>query len=60
VNIDNIKEQDIEMLISSLSINPNIEGHRKEDLVQWLRLQLKEQRNGGAWKARIREKGYSI
>jgi hypothetical protein len=48
------------MLISSLSINPNIEGHRKEDLVQWLRLQLKEQRNGGAWKARIREKGYSI
>jgi hypothetical protein len=60
MNLLNLSEENIEMLVSSLSINPNIEGHRKEDLVQWLRLQLKEQRNGGAWKARIREKGYSI
>lgn len=45
------------MLVSSLSINPNIEGHRKEELLQWVRLQLKEQRAGGPWKARIREKG---
>jgi hypothetical protein len=57
MNLLNLSEENIEMLVSSLSINPNIEGHRKEDLVQWLRLQLKEQRNGGAWKARIREKG---
>ncbi len=60
MNINEVIEQDIEMLISSLSINPNIEGYRKEELIQWLRLQLREQRSGGGWKARIREKGYSI
>jgi len=60
MNINEVTEQDIEMLISSLSTNPSIEGYRKEELVQRLRLQLKEQRSGGAWKARIRETGHSI
>jgi hypothetical protein len=57
MNLLNLSEENIEMLVSSLSINPNIEGHRKEELLQWVRLQLKEQRAGGPWKARIREKG---
>ena len=60
MQINNIKEDDLELIINSLSVNPNVEGWNKEDLIHWLRLQLKEQRAGGPWKARIREAGYSI
>jgi len=41
MNINNIKEQDIEMLISSLSVNPNIEGHRKEDISAVVKITIK-------------------
>ena len=60
MQLNNLSEQQIELLISSLSVNPNIEGWDKEETLQWLRLQLKEQRHGGPWKARIREAGYVI
>jgi hypothetical protein len=60
MNINNISEQNIEALISSLKVNPNIEGWDKEELLKWLRLQLKEQKIGGAWKRRIRESGCVI
>ena len=40
--------------------NPTIEAHIKEPTLQWVRLQLKEQQNGGASKARIREAGHVI
>jgi hypothetical protein len=58
--LENLTEQQIELLISSLSVNPNIENWNKEDTLKWLRLQLREQRAGGAWKARIREMGFAI
>jgi len=58
--LENLTEQQIELLISSLSVNPNIENWNKEDTLKWLRLQLREQRTGGAWKARIREMGFAI
>jgi hypothetical protein len=60
MTLNNLTEQQIEMLISSLSVNPNIEGWDKEDTLKWVRLQLKEQRRGGGWKARMREEGYVI
>ena len=60
MNLLNIKEEELELLINSLSVNPNISEWDKEPLVTWMRLQLKEQRAGGPWKARIREAGYSI
>ena len=58
--LENLTEQQIELLVSSLSVNPNIENWNKEDTLKWLRLQLREQRAGGAWKARIREMGFVI
>jgi hypothetical protein len=58
--LENLTEQQIELLISSLSVNPNIENWDKEDTLKWVRLQLKEQRTGGAWKRRIREAGNVI
>jgi hypothetical protein len=58
--LENLTEQQIELLISSLSVNPNIENWDKEDTLSWLRLQLREQRAGGAWKRRIREAGHVI
>jgi len=60
MQLNNLTEQQIEVLISSLSVNPNIEGWDKEDTLKFMRLQLKEQRRGGPWKARIREAGYVI
>jgi hypothetical protein len=60
MTLDNLTEQQIDMLIGSLSINPNIESWDKEDTLKWVRLQLKEQRRGGGWKARIREEGHVI
>ena len=60
MQLNNLSEEQIEQLISSLSTNPNIEGWDKEDTLQWLRLQLNEQRVGGSWKRRIRESGYII
>jgi hypothetical protein len=58
--LENLTEQQIELLISSLSVNPNIENWDKEDTLKWVRLQLREQRAGGAWKRRIREAGNVI
>jgi len=60
MNLLNLKEEQIELLVSSLSVNPNLEEWDKEETLHWLRLQLKEQRKGGPWKARIREAGYAI
>lgn len=60
MQINNLTEQQIELLISSLLVNPNLDEWDKEETLQWLRLQLKEQRRGGPWKARIREAGYVI
>ena len=55
-----LTQTQIEQLIQSMEVNPTIEAHIKEPTLQWLRLQLGEQKQGGAWKARIREAGHVI
>lgn len=60
MNINNLTETQITQLIQSMEINPNIEPHIKEPTLQWCRVQLEEQKAGGAWKARLREAGYTI
>lgn len=55
-----LTQTQIEQLIQSMEVNPTIEAHIKEPTLQWLRLQLTEQMQGGAWKARIREAGHVI
>ena len=55
-----LTQTQIEQLIQSMEVNPTIEAHIKEPTLQWLRLQLDEQKQGGAWKARIREAGHVI
>lgn len=60
MNLENLTQEQIQQLIDSLKVNPSIEEHVKEPTLQWCRLQLKEQQEGGAWKARIREAGHVI
>ena len=60
MTINGLTETQIEQLIQAMEVNPTIEAHIKEPTLQWVRLQLKEQQNGGAWKARIREAGHVI
>lgn len=51
MNILGLEPSTIEKIINSLE-----ESKEKE----WIKLQYKEQKEGGAWKSRIREQGYSI
>lgn len=60
MTLENLTEEQIKQLIQSMEVNPTIEAHVKEPTLQWCRLQLKEQQEGGAWKARIREAGHVI
>ena len=58
--LNGLTETQISQLIQSMEVNPTIEAHIKEPTLQWVRLQLAEQKKGGAWKARIREAGHVI
>lgn len=51
MNLLNLKPEVIEKIIQCVEDT--------EDK-KWIQLQYKEQKEGGAWKARIREQGYSI
>ena len=56
MNLLNLTETEINQLIESLAKNPGIEEDDKEQTLNWLREQLSEQKIGGAWKRRLREK----
>ena len=58
--LNGLTETQIPQLIQSMEVNPTIEAHIKEPTLQWVRLQLEEQKQGGAWKRRIREAGHVI
>ena len=60
MNLLNLTETEISQLIESLETNPKIEADQKEPTLQWLNEQLSEQKIGGAWKRRLREKGHVI
>jgi hypothetical protein len=60
MNLLNLTENEINQLIESLARNPMIEADKKEPTLNWLREQLSEQKIGGAWKRRLREKGHVI
>lgn len=56
----NLKKEQIEMLLQSLKVNPTIEEGDKVETMNWCRLQLEQQLEGGAWKSRIRRMGHVI
>ncbi len=58
--LNGLTETQITQLIQSMEVNPTIEPHIKEPTLRWMRLQLNEQKQGGAWKRRIREAGHVI
>ena len=60
MTLNGLTETQIAQLIQSMEVNPTIEAHIKEPTLQWVRLQLEEQKQGGAWKRRIREAGHVI
>jgi len=60
MNLLNLSETDVNQLIESLAKNPKIAEDEKEQTLNWLREQLSEQKVGGAWKRRLREKGNVI
>ena len=60
MELNNLTKDQIEMLLQSLKVNPNIEEGDKVETMDWCRLQLKEQLEGGAWKSRIRRMGHVI
>ena len=60
MNLLNLTETEINQLIKSLAKDPSIEEDKEEPTLQWLREQLSEQKIGGAWKRRLREKGHVI
>jgi hypothetical protein len=60
MQLNSLTEEQIAQLIQSMEVNPTIEPHIKEPTLQWVRLQLAEQKEGGAWKRRIREAGHVI
>jgi|TARA_B100001079_G_scaffold114522_1_gene98557 hypothetical protein len=60
MNLLNLSETEVNQLIESLAKNPKIAEDEKEQTLNWLREQLSEQKIGGAWKRRIREKGNVI
>jgi hypothetical protein len=60
MNLLSLTETEVAQIIESLAKNPGIESDDKESTLHWLREQFSEQKIGGAWKRRIREKGYVI
>jgi len=60
MNLLNLSETEVNQLIESLAKNPKIAEDEKEQTLNWLREQLSEQKVGGAWKRRLREKGNVI
>ena len=60
MNLLNLTETEIAQLIESLAKNPEIQEHNKAPTLNWLREQLSEQKIGGAWKRRLRDKGHVI
>ena len=60
MNLLNLTETEINQLIKSLAKDPTIEEDKKEPTLHWLREQLSEQKIGGAWNRRLREKGHVI
>jgi hypothetical protein len=60
MNLLGLSETEIAQLIESLATNPSIKADEKESTLNWMREQFSEQKIGGAWKRRIREKGYVI
>ena len=60
MNLLGLSEIEIARLIESLATNPNIKEHEKEPTLNWMREQFSEQKIGGAWKRRFREKGNVI
>ena len=60
MNLLNLTETEISQLIKSLAKDPSIEEDKKGPTLNWLREQLSEQKIGGAWKRRLREKGHVI
>ena len=60
MNLLSLTEKEIAQLIESLAKNPEIEEDEKSPTLNWLREQFSEQKIGGAWKRRLREKGHVI
>jgi|TARA_R110002096_G_C14086396_1_gene677151 hypothetical protein len=60
MNLLSLTEKEIAQLIESLAKNPEIKEDEKSPTLNWLREQLSEQKIGGAWKRRLREKGHVI
>ena len=60
MNLLGLSETEITQLIESLATNPSIKADEKESTLNWMREQFSEQKVGGAWKRRIREKGNVI
>ena len=60
MNLLGLSETEVAQLIESLATNPSIKADEKESTLNWMREQFSEQKIGGAWKRRIREKGNVI
>jgi hypothetical protein len=58
--LHNIPSEHLELIIDSVNTNPSIEAHIREEILNTIRLQFKEQLKGGAWKRRMREQGHVI
>jgi hypothetical protein len=58
--LNGLTKEQLEMIYSSIKINPTVKEGDKVDVQQWIKLQLDEQVKGGAWKRRIREMGFVI
>lgn len=60
MNLLGLSETEVTQLIESLATNPSIKADEKESTLNWMREQFSEQKIGGAWKRRLREKGNVI
>tara|TARA_B110001454_G_scaffold188394_1_gene186375 strand:- start:468 stop:833 length:366 start_codon:yes stop_codon:yes gene_type:complete len=60
MNLLGLSETEVAQLIESLATNPSIKADEKESTLNWMREQFSEQKIGGAWKRRLREKGNVI
>lgn len=58
--LNGLTKEQLELIYNSVKINPTVEEGDKVDMQSWVKLQIDEQIKGGAWKRRIREKGYVI
>jgi len=64
-----LTEEQVGYIMGSIDKNPNEWNSRpenggpltnhKEELRSWLLVQVKEQREGGEWRRRLREQGYT-